>query len=231
MLKKFKLFSKLKFNVIEHPKITYDKLKRQKWLKLKTSIPRKTNDFAGLLFAKQKLRGFYGNCPEHTFVKLYTRAKKLNGNTGANFIQLLESRLDSVLFRMRFANTFEEIHQMIAHKHICVNNSVVTIKSFALQPGDIVSIKQESFDFVYNRVLFNKMKYYNLSSSDQKTNNEPIIKLQSKHILGFTPDYLEINYNMLTGIFLNLPSLSEVKYPFIVDLSKIIEYYEYKRKL
>ena len=60
MTKKFKLFSKLKINAIEHPKITYGRLKRQKWLKLKTSLPRRTSDFGGLLLSKQKLRAFYG---------------------------------------------------------------------------------------------------------------------------------------------------------------------------
>ena len=158
MLKKFKLFSKLKLNVVEHPKITYGRLRRQKWLKLKTSLPRRTSDFGGLLLSKQKLRAFYGNCPEHKFVKMYKKAKKLSGNTGVNFIQLLECRLDSVLFRMRFANTFEEIHQLISHKHILVNGSIVTSKSFSLQPGDTISVEKDSFEFVYNRVLYNKLK-------------------------------------------------------------------------
>ena len=231
MFKKFKLFSKLKLNVLEHPKITHDKLKRHKWLKLKTSVPRRTSDFGGLLLAKQKLKAFYGNCPEHKFVKLYKKAKKLNGNTGVNFIQLLECRLDSVLFRMRLANTFEEIHQLIAHKHVLVNNSIVTSKSFSLKPGDIISIQKDSFEFVYSRVLYNKLKYYNFSSSSQKTNNETITTLQSKYKLGFTPDHLEIDYKTLTGVFIELPSLADVVYPYNIDLSKIMEYYEYSRKL
>lgn len=230
MLKKFKLFSKLKLNVVEHPKMTYGRLKRQKWLKLKTSLPRRTSDFGGLLLSKQKLRAFYGNCPEHKFVKMYKKAKKLNGNTGVNFIQLLECRLDSVLFRMRFANTFEEIHQMISHKHILVNNSTVTSKSFCLKPGDIISIPKKSFDFIQSRVLYNKKQYLNITNN-LEIEPESISSLQNKNKLYFTPDYLEVDYNTLKGTLVELPIISQVVYPYSIDLSKIMEYYEYKRRI
>jgi small subunit ribosomal protein S4 len=161
---------------------------------------------------------------------MYQRAKSLNGNTGVNFIQLLECRLDSVLFRMRFANTFEEIHQMISHKHILVNNSIVNSKSFTLKPGDVISVSKQSFDYIYNRVLYNKMQYLNVTDT-QKTESESVESIQNKHKLFFTPDYLEIDYSTLRGIFVELPLLSQVMYPYSIDLSKIIEYYEYKRKI
>jgi len=231
MTKKFKLFSKLKINAIEHPKITYGRLKRQKWLKLKTSLPRRTSDFGGLLLSKQKLRAFYGNCPERKFITLYKQAKTLNGNTGINFIKLLECRLDSVLFRMRFANTFEEIHQLISHKHILVNDTVVTRKSYMLKEGDKISVSKESFDFVYNRVLLNFKNYLNILEKQQITDSAAVSILSKKHNLLFTPDYLEIDYNTLVGIFLSLPTLSQVVYPYTIDLPKIMEYYEYKLKI
>jgi len=231
MTKKFKLFSKLKINAIEHPKITYGRLKRQKWLKLKTSLPRRTSDFGGLLLSKQKLRAFYGNCPERKFITLYKQAKILNGNTGINFIKLLECRLDSVLFRMRFANTFEEIHQLISHKHILVNDTVVTRKSYMLKEGDKISVSKESFDFVYNRVLLNFKNYLNILEKQQITDPAAVSILSKKYNLLFSPDYLEIDYNTLVGIFLSLPTLSQVVYPYTIDLPKIMEYYEYKLKI
>jgi len=230
MLKKFKLFSRLKVNVLEHPKITQGRLKRQKWLKLKTSLPRRSTDFGDLLLSKQKLRAFYGNCSERAFISLYKKAKKLNGNTGINFIKLLECRIDSVLFRMKFANTFEEIRQMISHKNILVNGSIVTNKSFVLKSGDVISVSDDSFDFIYKRVLFNLEQYLNRSETEMDVENN-ISFLKRKHQLLFTPEYLDIDYSTLRGIFIDLPSLSQVIYPYHVDLPKIMEYYEYKKKI
>ena len=123
MSKKFKLFSKLKTNLIDHPKIKHNRLKKRKWLRLKNTVPQRLSEYGSLLMSKQMLRAFYGNCSEKEFISTYKKAKTLKGNTGVNFIKLLEHRLDTVLLRMRFANTFEEIRQFITHKHILVNDT------------------------------------------------------------------------------------------------------------
>jgi len=162
MAKKFKLFSKLKTNVIDHPKIKYSRLRKRKWLRLKNTVPQRLSEFGSLLMSKQMLRAFYGNCSEKEFTSTYKKAKTLKGNTGVNFIKLLEHRLDTVLFRMRFANTFEEIHQFITHKHIMVNDQVVHTSSFIVKTGDKISIRKDSFDFICKNILTSFEQYLNL---------------------------------------------------------------------
>lgn len=228
MSKKFKLFSKLKTNIIDHPKIKYGRLKKRKWLRLKNTVPQRLSEYGSLLMAKQLLRAFYGNCSEKEFILTYKQAKTLKGNTGVNFIKLLEHRLDTVLFRMRFANTFEEVRQLITHKHILVNGKVVYTSSFSLKTGDKITVRKESFDFIYNKVLYSYEQYLN---SDNKKVNDEISNIIKNHQLTFSPNYIEVNLNTLEGVFVKSPVLDEIIYPFNVDLPKVIQYYEYKKKV
>lgn len=228
MSKKFKLFSKLKTNLIDHPKIKHNRLKKRKWLRLKNTVPQRLSEYGSLLMSKQMLRAFYGNCSEKEFISTYKKAKTLKGNTGVNFIKLLEHRLDTVLLRMRFANTFEEIRQFITHKHILVNNKIVHTSSFTLKTGDKITIRKESFEFISKRVLYNLEQYLNIEN--QKINDN-ILNITNNYQLLFSPDYIEVNYNTLEGIFIKSPILDEIQYPFNIDLPKIIQYYEYKKKL
>tara|TARA_B110001450_G_scaffold254382_1_gene279622 strand:+ start:691 stop:1488 length:798 start_codon:yes stop_codon:yes gene_type:complete len=231
MSKKFKLFSKLRTNVIEHPKITHNRLKKRKWVRINNTVPQRLSEYGTLLNAKQVLRAFYGNCSEREFTRSYKKAKMLGGNTGVNFIKLLEHRLDTVLFRMRFANTFEEVRQFITHKHILVNGKIVNSPTYLLEAGDRISIRETSFDFVYGRVLDSFKQYLNVSSSDSNIQDKTLKDSMSKSKLMLAPDFLDINYNTLEGIFIKSPSLERVVYPIGVDLTNIIQYYEYKRKV
>ena len=149
---KFKLFSKYQKNILDHPKIKYNKLKSRKWLRLKTVVPRKLSEYGNLLRAKQVLKAFYGNINEKQLINIYKRAKSLKGNTGLNFIKVLECRLDIILFRLRFSNSFKDIQQLINHRHILVNGVVVTSPSFILSPGDCIHVKEDSFSLVYNKI-------------------------------------------------------------------------------
>lgn len=228
MSKKFKLFSKLKTNLIDHPKIKHNRLKKRKWSRLKNTVPQRLSEYGSLLMSKQMLRAFYGNCSEKEFISTYKKAKTLKGNTGVNFIKLLEHRLDTVLLRMRFANTFEEIRQFITHKHILVNDKIVHTSSFTLKTGDKITIRKESFEFISKRVLYNLEQYLNIEN--QKINDN-ILNITNNYQLLFSPDYIEVNYNTLEGIFIKSPILDEIQYPFNIDLPKIIQYYEYKKKL
>lgn len=229
MSKKFKLFSKLRTNIIEHPKITHNRLKKRKWVKLKNTVPQRLSEYGTLLHSKQLLRAFYGNCPEKEFIKAYKKAKMTKGNTGVNFIKILEHRLDTVLFRMRFANTFEEIRQFITHKHILVNGNIVNSPTYQIRSGDSISVRDTSFDFIYGRVLNSFEQYLNIQDQESKTHNLNEIPKNNKLLL--SPDYIEINYNTLEGIFIKSPNLNNVIYPSNIDLPNIIQYYEYKRKV
>lgn len=158
---KYKLYLRLKANVINHPKIFYNKLKKQKWLKFKKYKAQHLSEYSSIIMAKQRLRAFYGNISEKQIRCLYRKAKYFSGITAINFIQLIESRLDTVLFRLRFANTFEEIKQYITHKHILVNKQVVSSPSFLLKEGDIISIHKNSFSFISKKILISFKLFLN----------------------------------------------------------------------
>jgi len=225
---KFKKFSQINRNIIDHPKIKYDTLKRRKWLKLKTNLPSKLTDYGTLLNSKQVLRMFYGNIKEKKLRQIFKKSKSLKGDQILNFIRLLESRLDVVLFRLRFSNSFNEIHQMISHKHILVNGEIINSNGFLLNPGDHITINEKSFDTIYKNVFNSLKNYVRLKDREEPISTTTFIE---KHSLALAPNYLEVNYNILEGIFLYLPTLEEIKYPSYINYDSILEYYKYKVKL
>ncbi|WP_284443144.1 30S ribosomal protein S4 [Buchnera aphidicola] len=101
------------------------------------------SDYAVQLREKQKVRRLYGVL-ERQFKIYYKKAARLKGNTGANLLQLLESRLDNVVYRMGFGCTRAESRQLINHKSIIVNNKIVNIASYQVSPNDQISIRDKS---------------------------------------------------------------------------------------
>jgi small subunit ribosomal protein S4 len=225
--KKFKFFSKHKRNIIDHPKIKFNKLKSSKWVKMKSHAPRKLTNYGNLLAAKQIFKFFYGDMKEGQFINFYIKAKNIKGNTGINFLKLLESRLDIVLFRLRFSNNFNEVRQLISHKHILVNGIIVKSPSFTLKPGDVIQVRDHSFNKVYDKVKESIKKY----TQNIKQLQFGIEELIDNNCLIFYPNYLEMNYNILRGSYLYSPKLSEIVYPIPIDIKSSIEYYKYVRKV
>jgi small subunit ribosomal protein S4 len=101
------------------------------------------SDYGVQLREKQKVRRIYGVL-EKQFRNYYKEAARLKGNTGENLLQLLERRLDNVVYRMGFASTRAEARQLVSHKAIVVNGKVVNIPSFAVKPEDVVSVREKS---------------------------------------------------------------------------------------
>lgn len=102
-----------------------------------------SGDYRDRLFEKQKLRFNYG-ITEKQLISYYQRAKKKKTETGTTILQLLESRLDSIVYRLGFAPTIPAARQLINHKHIFVNNKLVSIPSFLCCKGDLLSIKSNT---------------------------------------------------------------------------------------
>jgi small subunit ribosomal protein S4 len=102
-----------------------------------------TSEYAIQLKEKQKAKYTYGLL-EKQFANTYVEASRQKGATGENLIRLLESRLDNTVFRMGIAPTRTAARQLVSHKHIMVNNEVVNIPSFILQPGDVIELKPKS---------------------------------------------------------------------------------------
>lgn len=100
------------------------------------------SDYGVQLREKQKVRRLYGIL-EKQFKKYYKMASKSKGNTGEKLLQLLENRLDNVVYRMGFGTTRSEARQLVSHKSILVNNKIVNIPSYQLFPKDVIKIREK----------------------------------------------------------------------------------------
>jgi small subunit ribosomal protein S4 len=103
----------------------------------------RTSDFGLQLREKQKVKRMYGVL-ERQFRRYFADAERQRGNTGAHLLGILESRLDNVVYRMGFASTRAEARQLVSHRGITVNAKVVDIASYAVKPGDAVSVRDKA---------------------------------------------------------------------------------------
>ena len=157
---------------------------------------RKLSEYGVQLQEKQKVRFMYG-LNEKQFAKTFKRATKMAGITGENLLQLLETRLDNVVYRMGLATTRRAARQVVNHGHITVNGIKVDIPSYTVKPGDVVAVKEQSLD-------------------------HPAIKAAVEATLN-RPAYVEFDANKLTGKYLRFPDRSELN-PDINE-ALIVEYY------
>ena len=104
---------------------------------------RKPSNYAVQLQEKQKLKFMYGLL-EKQFRAIFKKAEKLKGETGTNMLQLLERRLDNVVYRLCFAPTRPAARQLVSHKHFLVNRKSVNIPSYLVKPGDVIEVKEKS---------------------------------------------------------------------------------------
>jgi len=104
---------------------------------------KKLSEYGLQLRAKQKAKRFYGVL-EGQFYKYFEKAIKMQGKTGTNLLQVLESRLDNVAYRLGYGNSRAQARQIVLHKHILVNGKSVNIPSYLVQPGDVISIREKS---------------------------------------------------------------------------------------
>lgn len=157
---------------------------------------RKLSEYGVQLQEKQKVRFMYG-LNEKQFAKTFKRATKIAGITGENLLQLLETRLDNVVYRMGMATTRRAARQVVNHGHITVNGIKVDIPSYTVKPGDVIAVKEQSLD-------------------------HPAIKAAVEATLN-RPAYVEFDANKLTGKYLRYPDRSELN-PDINE-ALIVEYY------
>jgi small subunit ribosomal protein S4 len=106
----------------------------------------KQSEYATQLKEKQKVKYTYGIL-ERQFAKTFDRASRKEGITGENLLQLIESRLDNVVFRLGIAPTRSAARQLVSHRHIVVNGKVVNIPSYTLKPGDHIGVREKSKSF------------------------------------------------------------------------------------
>lgn len=160
----------------------------------------KTSDYGLHLKAKQRLKCHYGKITEKQFRNIFALAQKMKGNTGENFIGLLERRLDTTIYRMNIAPTIFAARQFVSHGHIKVNGKKVDIPSLRLKEGDIIELKDAS-----------KQISVILESATK----------QNKTV----PNYLFFDTNTFSGKFVRTPVISDVPYPFEPEVHLVIELY------
>ena len=161
-----------------------------------TSRRRKLSEYGIQLEEKQKVRFMYG-LTEKQFAHTFERASKMKGIAGENFLKLLESRLDNVVYRMGLANTRRGARQLVNHGHILVNGECVDIPSYTVKVGSTISVKEKSL-------------------------NNPAMKQALENTLN-RPAYVEFDDKKMTGTYLRLPERSELNAD--INESLIVEYY------
>ena len=141
---KGKLVRKFGENIFGNPK--YDRLLNRKAYspgQHGQSRRSKLSNYGIQLQEKQKIKFMYGLL-EKQFRLTFERAEKMKGETGTNMLQILESRLDNVVYRLGFAPSRPAARQLVSHKHFLVNDQIVNIPSFIVKPGDIISVREKS---------------------------------------------------------------------------------------
>lgn len=143
------------------------------------------SDYAAQLREKQKMRRIYGIL-ERQFRNYYAQAARRKGSTGENLFELLESRLDNVVYRMGFAATRAEARQLVSHKSILVNSRVVNIPSYQVQAGDNVSVRDKAREQLRIKDAIQVAEQY-----------------------GF-PSWVDVDPKKLSGVFRMAPERSEL---------------------
>lgn len=123
---------------------------------------RKQSEYAVQLAEKQKAKYIYGLL-ERQFAKLFDNASRKKGVTGEVLLQLLESRLDNLVYRLGIAPTRRAARQLVLHKHITVNGQVVNIPSFSVKPGEIIGVRErsKSLEIITNSLSLQGSRKYN----------------------------------------------------------------------
>ena len=158
----------------------------------------RTSDFGLQLREKQKVKRMYGIL-ERQFRKYFEEADRRKGNTGANLLFILESRLDNVVYRMGFGSTRSEARQLVSHKAILVNGNPVNIPSYSVKAGDVVSVREKS-----------------------KNQNRIVEALQLAGQIGF-PAWVEVDTAKSQGVFKKSPDRDE--FGADINESLIVELY------
>ena len=160
----------------------------------------KPSDYGPQLEAKQKMKFYYGNMNERQFRNIYRKAIQKKGNTSENLVSFLESRIDTVIYRAKFASTVFSARQLINHGHIKVNGKKVNIPSYKVKAEDNIEVKDKSKDIA------------NIIGSLASKERE-------------VPEYIQLDEKNKKAKLVRIPKFSEVPYPTIMEPNLVIEYY------
>ena len=190
----WKVSRRLSFSILE----TGEELKKRNYAPGQHGPTKriKLSNYGLQLREKQRIRNMYG-VNERQFANTYAKAVKMEGNTGHNFLCLLESRLDNVVYRMGLARTRRGARQLVNHGHILVNGKKVDIPSFTVKPGSVIEVKEKS----RNLAIINE--------SLEATLN--------------TPAFVTIDKEAKKGSYVRLPERNELNQE--INEALVVEYY------
>ena len=163
------------------------------------NVRKKQSEYASQLKEKQKVKFIYGVL-EKQFHNAYLKAEAMPGKTGENLLQLMERRLDNVVFRLGFAQTRRDARQLVSHAHFTVNGKKVNIPSYLIKAGDVIEVRESSRS---------SAKFAKLTGPEA-----PVVAL---------PSWLDREAGTLKGVVNKLPERSDIDYEVAEHL--IVELY------
>ena len=160
----------------------------------------KPTDYGVQLNAKQKLKSYYGNINERQFRNVYRKAIKKKGDTTENLVGILETRLDTVIYRAKLAPTVFSARQLINHGHFKVNKKKVNISSYLVREEDLIEVKDKSKGLIIIDT--------SLSSKERDV-----------------PEYIQLDTKNKTAKLVRVPKFADIPYPTVMEPKLVIEYY------
>jgi small subunit ribosomal protein S4 len=160
----------------------------------------KPTDYGIQLIAKQKLKSYYGNINERQFRNIYRKAIKKRGDTTENLVALLETRLDTVIYRAKFAPTVFSARQLINHGHFKVNKKKVNVSSYLVKEEDLIEVKDKSKSL---------------------TIIEGCLNSKERDV----PEYIQSDGKNKTAKLVRVPKFADIPYPVQMEPKLVIEYY------
>lgn len=160
---------------------------------------RKKSDYGLQLEEKQKLKAIYGMISEKQLVGYFKKALKQTGNTSHLLAELLECRLDNIVYRLKFASTIFGAQQLVSHGHILVDGKKVDRRSFLVKPGMVISVKEKS----------QSMKAINESLDNSART---------------LPEYIELNRPSFSGQMTTKPEIDQLPWPIEINVAEICDF-------
>ena len=160
----------------------------------------KPTDYGIQLNAKQKLKSYYGNINERQFRNVYRKALKKKGDTTENLVGHLETRLDTIIYRAKFAPTVFSARQLINHGHFKVNKKKVNISSYTVKENDLIEVKDKSKTLLIIEGCLN--------SKERDV-----------------PEYIQHDSKNKTAKLVRVPKFADIPYPTVMEPKLVIEYY------
>ena len=197
---KYKIDRRLGCNLWGRPKSPYNKRNTKPGQHGAMALRKKQSDYGNQLFAKQKLKFYYGDLTEKQFKSIFAKASNIKGDTSQILIELLERRLDAIVYRMKFVPTIFAARQLVNHGHVKVNGKKVNIGSYLVREEDTIEIRDKSKQLaIIDIALANKERE--------------------------TPEYIQMDEKNKKLKFVRVPKFEEVPYPIVMEPNLVIEYY------